>query len=166
MHQTDCQRHGFTLIELLVTIAILILLMGLLLPALWSARQAALRRQAHTEALQVETCWKAYFSDYRRLPGSYSQMDEQAVLMLRGDSGQPDNPNRLCYLEFSDNTTAGFLDPWGTPYQVALDSTGANQVMAGNHGTLYRHVAVWSLGPNGVDDGNSPSGDDIVTWGH
>jgi len=149
-------RQGFTLVELLVVIAIMMILIGLLMPALSAARYSARKGAARSEVKQLETAWKAYYDDYRELPGGVSEMDNANCLVLRGG-----NLRQVYYLEFSDDEiTTGFLDPWENTYKVALDDVGDNQVTAGAHGPVFRAVAVWSLGRDGEDG----TGDDIISW--
>jgi prepilin-type N-terminal cleavage/methylation domain-containing protein len=151
-------RQGFTLVELLVVIAILMILMGLLMPALSAARYSARKGAARAEVKQIETAWKAFYDDYRMLP-SYSEMNAAALMVLRGTDAL--NSRNICYLEFGDDEIAlGFLDPWDNVYKVALDTSGQNQVTAGAHGALFRSVAVWSVGRDGIE----ATEDDIKSW--
>ncbi|QDU72987.1 prepilin-type N-terminal cleavage/methylation domain-containing protein [Mucisphaera calidilacus] len=73
--RTNVQSQGFTLIELLVVISIIALLIGILLPALSSAREAARRVLDAANQRQIATSLFTYATDNK---SSFPQNDDVA----------------------------------------------------------------------------------------
>jgi prepilin-type N-terminal cleavage/methylation domain-containing protein len=71
-------RPAFTLIELLVVIGIIVLLMGLLIPAILHALNTGKRTRTEADLHLIETALEAYKSDFADYPRFVSAADDQA----------------------------------------------------------------------------------------
>jgi hypothetical protein len=92
-------------------------------------------------------------------------LSEGFVAILCGDTNtlewQRYNPEHMRFLEPSLDRDI-FLDPWGRSYLIVLDKDRDNEVSVGRDVLHDVPVAVWSCGPNGVNDWGL--GDDVASW--
>lgn len=82
-------RGGFTLIELLVTIGVIGLLVGLLLPAVQSAREASRRLECMNHLKQIGLALNSYVSGCGYFPGVVTPTDYRAGRPISGHVYSP-----------------------------------------------------------------------------
>lgn len=65
---SSCRPRGFTLIEIMIVLSIIMLLVGLLLPSVQQAREAARRTQCKNHLMQLGLALNNYMNAHRVLP--------------------------------------------------------------------------------------------------
>ncbi len=143
------RSRGFTLVELLVVIAIIGVMVGLLLPAVQAAREAARRMQCGNNLKQLALAHHNYESTYKMLPARKGGTE--------GNSSLTGNRNRLC---------TGFVGI--LPYieqQPMYDQIQAGDPAAGiapGGRTAWEGWIVWDNSPAAIrcpsDPNNIPGG--------
>ena len=187
------QHEAFTLIELLVVIAIIAVLIGLLFPAFRAVQDQAKRTQAKNDLMQIVNAVNAFYTDYGRYPPATDDVliaDNSTLLNPLRAKDPTNNPRQIVFInppnvKDTANPRSGigvdgkYYDPWGTQYQVAIDTNYDNQMTnpyGNNNGAgpnpLSQGVIVWSLGKDLALGSTPPPGgngiftnsDDVISW--
>lgn len=147
----DRQKRAFTLLELMVVIAIVVVLAGLMFPAVQSVLERAKKVQAKNDLTQIVTAVNAYYTEYGKYPIATNEnalsTTENADLFytLRAVSGgtanqnNAQNPRQVVFMSPPEDTSqpnpkgkigsdGQFHDPWTSAYQVAMDATYDTQI--------------------------------------
>src|SRR4029453_13147253 len=212
MQKSPGRSSAFTLIELLVVFEIISILIGLLFPAFRAVQDQAKRTQAKNDLTQIVNAVNAYYTDYGKYPlvtadtiygpagisnnllfnelratPSATQNLRQIVFINPPDVKDPANPRsgiatQATIINGISVAIGDFVDPWGTPYNVAIDGGYNNQLAnaytdgsaGGSPSTtppyaLSIGVMAWSYGKDlaiGTRGGSASftNSDDVISW--
>ena len=195
----DRQSRAFTLIELLVVITIVVVLLGLLFPAFQGVQNQAKKTQAKNDLTQIVTAVNAYYTEYGKYPlvaadtvyGPGGATNDALFNELRGLASATQNPRQIVFISPADvkdatdprsgigttTKTGQLFDPWGNPYNVAIDGNYDNQITnpygaSGGAGSdpIRQGVIAWSIGKDATQGRKSPASsnlsgsDDVISW--
>jgi len=136
------------LLELLMVVTIILILAGMLMPAMIRIQQKARLRKAETEAKSLAAAIRAFHTEYGEWPGAPSTggawSNNNQVVLSCLVSGGSRNTRNINFFEVND-TTNTLYDPFKSnfPYRIEIGVTG-------------NYVKVSSMGPDCV-----PGNDDI-----
>lgn len=149
-----CPRQAFTLAELILVIVIIVILAGLLFPAVQSILERAKKVQAKNDITQIVTAVNAFYTEYGRYPTTAttdvtffaSPPNDQLLDVLRSNATGGNaslvtslNPRQIVFISPAEDPTQPspkgkigsdkqFHDPWGNAYAIRLDADYDNQV--------------------------------------
>jgi prepilin-type N-terminal cleavage/methylation domain-containing protein len=150
-------RRGFTLIEMLLVITIIIILAGLLLPAIRYVIRLAEIQKAQTTVFQLASAMRNLQAEYGVWPTNIvnnnpGEFTTNIVAILTGACGTgpgSPNPRQIMFLAVDNKSLAatGYRDPWRSNYWYCVDTTYVGRVTLGN--PVYKTnvpaaVIVWS----------------------
>jgi prepilin-type N-terminal cleavage/methylation domain-containing protein/prepilin-type processing-associated H-X9-DG protein len=121
MSKPKSPRRGFTLIELLVVIAIIAVLIGLLLPAVQSAREAARRIQCTNNLKQLGLACHNYLDSNQVFPSGGFKTREREINDACGGAHQ--SSYFIALLSFFEQSPVANAWNFDVPYQGWENST-------------------------------------------
>jgi len=147
---TSLHTPAFTLLELLVVISIIVVLIGLLLPAFRGVQDQAKKVEAKNDLIQIVTAVNAYCVEYGRYPlvvaetiyGPVGTPNSLLFNELRATNAT-ENARQVVFITPPDvrdqlhpssgigtigPSTGQYYDPWGTPYNIEIDGDYDNQI--------------------------------------
>ncbi len=149
--QHTCRRSGFTMIELLVVVAIILIIAGLVSPAVYKMTRDSNARQASAQVRSIDAAIKNFKAEYGRWPGQVSFNNDrnrdgiirQHVLIQDLTSETTRNPRNLRFLDVDEswiggpNTNRYFIDPWLNMMVVVMDDNDSGKLEINTNITVY-----------------------------
>ena len=182
------RKHGFTLLEILTVVAIIMIIVAILFPAISAVRKAGRITKAQSDVAIVVHAFKNYYNEYSRWPTNLMGNDtginiegtaggievgENVVRMFSGENLNRQNPRQIVFMEVPAGAVGAggsFVDPWGSPYRYMCDFNYNGTVeitftggAATNLTDATITVAVWSRGQDKSDESGRQR-DDVTSW--
>lgn len=180
-------RVRFSAAEKWFFAGLIVILLALTVPLALGLQARRMQHMARTDIHIFISAAHRYFAEYGRWPtarmGTVNDVrygdefcNSEVMNILRavegpGNEQHRSNPHRIVFLELGSSgfqrsgidDDGAFVDPWGTPYQMALD-TDMNDVVtmirSAYPNLMGSNIAVWSKGP----DRRSDTAQDIISW--
>ena len=173
--------------EWLLVAGALLLVLATVVPGWWAWRRYQRLAMARADVRVLVESMQRFHREYGTWPGAGSSAvadvrfgreisNAEVMNVLRaqegpGNPGHAGNDQQIIFLEVESyrpgwsgvDRDGAFLDPWGMPYQMALDANYDNvcEVEQSSYGRLIgQGFAIWSYGP----DRRSDTGDDLLGW--
>lgn len=180
MHGQNPRQQGFTLIELIVTIAILIVLAGVLVPSVSNYLEKSNRGKASAEMKEVANLFAKYKADTFRWPtpkdklpittGNHAFSTYYGLYRNTTRKAGWDGPylnrgivvnGKMRVSAKRDGAYKGFVDPWERQYRVFTYSKGYQGSSGGIMLVSYGYDGKLSSSPSAIfaDDAQ---GDDMI----
>ncbi len=119
--ETNTQRSGgFTLVELLVTVGAIILLVGVMVTGINTARKNTKKKIVQAEVRAIEMAIREYLTVYRQPPPNSSETTSMRIDRAFAEILEGANPKHQVFMQFKrKNDNGDPISPWGLD---ALDS--------------------------------------------
>lgn len=168
-------KSGFSMIELVASMAVILILFTFVSPIVRRSMQTARIAQARTEMQSIEVAVESFRSTYGHLPAPEEveqgkedtppdpEVSRAIIATLSGENREL-NPRGLIFLKPKQIRATGnvFLDPWGDPYEIALDTDYDGRVSILGE-SVARSVAIIAVGDY-LRNGSSSSGEIVRSW--
>lgn len=105
------RRRGFTLIEVLVVVAVIAILVGLLLPAVWHIKQQGKSHRARAQMRALRTALTQYHQAYDRWPGQNIHGESGPSLFDDPENPDPGAPGGAMSWSNDNDEVIGYLLP-------------------------------------------------------
>ncbi len=170
------KKNTFPMIEILVVMAIIIVLMGILIPAVSKGMKKAKIQKSKTAIKTLYMAIKQYESTYGFLPftganedtnltsSKYDKLLATLAGVNDGADGVDTNPRTIKFLELDTDNT--YNDSWNQRFKVSLDLDYDEDVEGSEisgSGTLNTKVVIWSEGPDS-EGPTQTTNDNVNSW--